>query len=390
MINQEYASGSDDYVTREELKHIGTIRSKMEAISELKRDLALDWKEFAEKEDIKWGKVILEGVIGMALGAVTAGIGGLVAKHLTTNLVKQFKLLGEGAKSAIKDVVDNLLGVGISAVSGFKSTVKVSDEDLRLTYYRNVRDSFREERDSYNGFEAKYKTPEELEKIAIATSVAYDQLKKTQLEFYQQLTVGYVLLQENLKDYKEADVSEEDSKDIIKNKVNKLKQDTDGTYFEYGAKEGRIAIRGFVKKPSNAAPELWTGSHDGLNKTLAGFLTGMKIKDLPLSIAFQFKCHEMSEGEISLWDGFELPNINFVKLSNNRIGVDENQSWINTKGGQGEDPYRLGRTWLAKYHLQTKRELTEKEIESNMEKGAKKLYGEIQNMEVPKLYGPLF
>ncbi|UII30632.1 DUF4157 domain-containing protein [Fulvivirga ulvae] len=353
-------------------------------IRDQKTSVANVWSKNADIQDFKPGAFALE----LALTILGAGIGGALGK-VAGNVIS--KVAGEVATDASVDALkklyevgyDKLKGVltspsnelGVNATKGLSSAV---GSGLKDYYVQSVKEMFDSERYSAvdvftNDLESM--TDEELAFLAYTLDESYKRIIADVEPIMQQLTIGYMKLQDVIHVTTEAGITGNPKSAGNKEKIRKFYQ-TDGKITETDARGGQLLITGpmgGIGKYNSPRLSISKAIASDVNESTYGHLKGAKIKDLPFSVSFRFWASTPNHGILES----SLCKVWFVKDGDGSIWVDHDESYERDSNG-----YNQGREWLARHQLNTSRELTAEEIRSNAPKGAMKLYNAIKNTPI--------
>lgn len=358
-------------------------------IRDQKTSVANVWSKNADIQDFKPGAFALE----LALTILGAGIGGALGK-VAGNVIS--KVAGEVATDASVDALKKLYEVGydklkgvltspsnelsVNATKGLSSAV---GSGLKDYYVQSVKEMFDSERYSAvdvftNDLESM--TDEELAFLAYTLDESYKRIIADVEPIMQQLTIGYMKLQDVIHVTTEAGITGNPETAGNKKKIREFYQ-TDGRITETDARGGQLLITGpmgGIGKYNSPRLSISKAIASDVNESTYGHLKGAKIKDLPFSVSFRFWASTPNHGILdALTLESSLCKVWFVKDGNGSIWVDHNESYERESNG-----YDQGREWLARHELNTNRELTAEEIRSNAPKGARKLYEAIKNTPI--------
>lgn len=362
------------------------IHARIASIKDRKMLAAEVWKDNADIQDFMPGAFALEVALTV-LGAALGGAMGSVAGNAIS------KVAGEIATDAATDALKKLYEVGYdnmkkvltassqdlrgNAVGGLSATV---DTGLKNYYVASVKSMFLSERESAddeytNDFNSM--TDEELAIMAYTLNESLNQIVGDASSIMQQLTIGYIKLQDVLYINSHANISGDSESATNKEKIRDFYK-SDGDITETATRSGQLLITGPLGGIGNYnSPRISISNAiaTNINQSTYRHLTGAKIKDLPFSVSFRFWGSTPNHDVIdALTLESSLCRVWFVKDGNGAIWIDMDES-----GQRESNGYDQGREWLARHYLDTSRELTMEEITQNAPQGARKLYDAIKD-----------
>ena len=367
----------DQNVTSEELRLKLKVLGDLQTISEIKRKYLDIWYEEAKKKDTKWGAVILESVLSIALGALTAGVAGVISAHVTRNLSG---LVQEGVKSAAGNIIQDLIKVGTSKIqTAAAQGLSNSSSSLLGKYNGAAWAQFTLEKDDYNGMAINCDNIEVLRAVAQTMEQTKKDLFADGAPIMQQVTMGYLNFQDNVYISDKAGVSADDDEKTREEKIGAYKE-ANRDVVEEQSRSGRLHFKGKVEgDPANPTLAITKGYYSDMYNGTANLLKGMKFSDLNnLTISFYLDAKDCNW---DFWTGdimarapivFEIgPNGTFVDMDRN--GDSENHV------------YKEGAEWLANYYMGFTP--SEKYMLTIADWGAKKIFETlIKDKSVPKLH----
>ena len=359
------------------------ISNTINLIREQKVNITDTWGKNADKEDLKPGKVLLElslGILAAGLGGVLGHFVGQAAKQLASSEAVQEAIKGvgghvvgqmlNGGKGALTNVITGgSVEKATNAQHGLDNSSKTGLKDYYVESSKNMYLSDQKADHSRFTDRMEAMTEDQLAIMLYLFNLTFSAIQSDHSRFNQQLTVGFMSLQDNVFMSDKAGVKEGDSADTVKEKIEKF-QDSDGTVNETDARAGKLLLFGGathnIGSWKNPKPKIGTAIGSELNNDTLAHLKGAKVSDLPFSLSFRF----WGPGSTKVW---------FTKAANNTIYVDLDESWeFDSNGWNG------GREWLARLGLNTDRDLSRSEINSNCAKGARKVYDMVKGMSIPK------
>jgi len=343
------------------------------------------WSGNADIEDFMPGSFALE----LVLTIVGAGIGGALGGMLGNTLSK---IAGEITTGAATDAIKKLYEVGYDKLKGILTapsedlSQNVSDglsgqvkTGLKNYYAETMRQMFGSEQyaslDRFTN-ELSGMSDEELAILAYSLDSIYKDLKSNAEPLLQQITIGYIKLQDVLYIQRESGIEGDLNSEENREKLEEFYRQDD-TIVETEKRSGQILVTGPVSTTigdyNSPSPRIGNAIVTKLNEATYSHLKGVKIQDLPFSVGFRFWGNTPNHNYLNIFDS-ALCKVWFVKDTFGSIWIDGNESWENDSNG-----YDQGREWLARHELSTDKELTNDEIKTNAPKGARKLYNSIKD-----------
>ncbi len=360
------------------------IVSLFSSIEKLKGIRITSWEKNTQIQDPKPVRAALEvavGVLGYGFGGV---IGGKLTKGMAHGIMADFieesavkatdKAVTAVFKHAVKPAKDLLTEAtkkGLeessqasvaAALASKGSLVDAYVESARLQANVDERVQTRE----FNATVDVNHTDLALADMVLTFQKLYKELLSDPNAFLRQLTIALIRLQDEV-------VIEKGAKDYGGDREKFLEKDPD--YDESNERKGNIILLGPLAGIGEwNSPDFnfdLRGIATSLNNATLGELTGAVIKDLPIDIAFRLWATNPNRGFL----GDVFAKAWFNKRANETIAVDFDQSTPGSNVGNGVE-------WLARFYLNTTKELTKKERNDAAAKGARKVYDKLKERKI--------
>jgi LysM repeat protein len=361
--------------------YTGDIKHKAQLILEKKKQILDVWSANIQQKDVEVSDIILE----MAMGAAFAGIGGVLfgslCKYAETAFSATISYAVAGATGQLAGDIIGLIKTKMQDLSTIEASPEILSEGTKkidnsaatnlVNYYTyGMHNMFIA--DARNaGKKADLMAGLTEYQLAVICK-GYDDLflnmSSNNSSILQVLTNQYMNLLDMVYIANEMSGSENAKKNIDQKKHEYLMENSKGAALDK-VRDGSIAIQGNMGYWSNPAPVLHNAVYDKgtINKAGMGYLNGMAIKDLDFTVALEFEAHDTA-GILGGSEMFDTFTFHYMR-SNNGI------SYFDFPDYQ--------KLWLAKYYLQTDKELSEEKINSTYKLGLKKLDTVIENLKLP-------
>lgn len=362
------------------------IVSLFSSIEKLKGLRITAWEKNTKIKDPKPARDALEiavGVLGYGFGGM---IGGKLVKGMAHGILVDFieesavkatdKAVTAIFKNSVKPAKDLLTEAtkkGLeesskasvsAALAGKGSLVDAYVESARLQANVDERVQTRE----FNATADAKHTDLALADMVLIFQKLYDVLLSDPSSFLQQLTIALIRLQDEV-------VIEKGSKNYGGDREKFLKEDP--AFDESNERKGNVVLLGGGTTNSLGSwksPNFSFGIHGiatSLNNATLGELKGAIIKDLPIDFAFRLWAFTPNRG----FFGDVFAKAWFNKRANGTVVVDFDQSTPGSNVGNGVE-------WLARYHLNTSKDLKKTERNDAAPKGARKVYDNLKNKKI--------
>ena len=315
------------------------ISKLLNAVQKLRHDRIEAWEKTARLPEANWGLAVLEIVIAV----VSEGFGGVVygviekmlEKKAASHLVKEFVMLAGlevgdlAAETAFKRTLSAVrtdFDVGRKEAEkqikeSAKAALATTKGDTLAAYVESMKlQTIQEEKDLNTTFTARSNDERELRKRSAALELTYRQLVAEPEGYLQELTVGYLRLQD------EATLANK-AKDYGGDRERTFKEDR-GAH-SLGFRAGNVHI---TADPYDYSLEHWNAprlgfsgvkaSASGANEESLEYLKGVAIKDLPVTTVFGFRVY----GAYQPMFGTQYDEVEFVRDPSGRFYVPDSTS----------------------------------------------------------------
>lgn len=349
-------------------------------IQKIKHDRIVAWDTNAHipEHESKLSEEALEAavaIVSLGLGGVVYGVMEKMLEHkLASHLVKEFVLLAgleagdiaaEAAFHKAMTLAQKDIAVGIDSAAtkkGIELTTKgaLATKGNDLTAYVEALklQTIQEEAAQHEEFNTKTaaaQTDQELIEKSAALKLTYEQLLLHPEDYLRQLTIGFIRLQDEIRD---AELDKEHGGD--RDRTFREDPRARGGWLKPGVLQVSAPNRFSLGKWES--PDLSFPLHaraGGLNTTSLETLHNAELKDLPLTIGFSFGAKNPYSG---WWVSSDVW-ISFTRDPSGRFFVDD---------------YGDAYEWLASYYTRNTREHTDEERKKYAPLGARKLYDAIK------------